>query len=95
MRFILDILASGVRAVVVPYEGSGDEQPIRAGLLAARGLVRVLPEAARSPATLAQTMDAALTDPAFPAPAHLALDGARRSVTVVAELAAAVRAGRR
>src|SRR5439155_1563954 len=67
----------------------------RAGLLAARGLVRVLSEATQSPATLAQTMDAALTDPAFPAPAHLALDGARRSVTVVAELAAAVRAGRR
>ena len=92
---VLDILASGVRAVVVPYEETGDEQPIRAGLLAARGLVRVLSEATQSPATLAQTMDAALTDPAFPAPAHLALDGARRSVTVVAELAAAVRAGRR
>ena len=38
---------------------------------------------------------AALTDPGFPAPAQVALDGARRSVAVVAELAAAVRAGRR
>jgi predicted glycosyltransferase len=92
---ILDILASGVRAVVVPYEASGDEQLLRAGLLAERGLVRVLPEARRTPATLAATMDAALTDPGFPAPARLALDGAQRAVEVLVELATSVRAARR
>jgi predicted glycosyltransferase len=91
---VLELLAHRVRAVVVPYEGSGDEQPLRAGFLAERGLLEVVPESALSPAGLAAAMDHALRRPDFPAPARLDLDGATRSVEILAELAAGVRAAR-
>ena len=91
---VLDIVASRVRAVVVPYEGSGDEQPLRAALLAARGLLEVLPESALTPAALAAAMDRALTRRGFPAAARLALDGAARTVAALQELAAPVRRAR-
>ena len=39
---VLELVAHRVRAVVVPYEGSGDEQPLRARLLAERGSPRVV-----------------------------------------------------
>ncbi len=83
---VLDIVASGVRAVLIPYEGSGDEQPLRAQLLAERGLIRVVAEAELSPARLAMAMQEALTAPDFPAPARLDLDGATRSVAILREL---------
>lgn len=91
---VLELVAHRVRAVVVPYEGSGDEQPLRAGLLAARGLLDVVPEAELTPARLATAMDAALERPGFPAPVHLDLQGATRSVEILAELAAGVRTAR-
>jgi predicted glycosyltransferase len=91
---VLELVAHRVRAVVVPYEASGDEQPLRAGLLATRGLLDVVPEAALTPARLASAMDAALDRPGFPAPARLDLDGAARSVEILTELAAGVRAAR-
>ena len=47
----MDILQSGVRAVVVPYETKGEtEQRLRAELLAEKGLLTVVPEAELSPA---------------------------------------------
>ena len=92
---VLDLLRSRVRAVVVPYEGTGDEQPIRAQLLAKRGLLRQLAAADLSPATLALAMEAALTDPGFPAPGSVPLDGAARSTAALAAVAARVRAARR
>jgi predicted glycosyltransferase len=91
---VLELVAHGVRAVVVPYEGSGDEQPLRAELLAARGLLEVVREAELTPARLAQAMDATLGRPDFPAPVRLDLAGATRSVAILAELAAGVRAAR-
>ena len=91
---VLELVAHRVRAVVVPYEGSGDEQPLRAGLLAARGLLDVVPETELTPARLATAMDAALERPGFPAPVRLDLRGAARSVEILAELAAGVRAAR-
>jgi predicted glycosyltransferase len=91
---VLEVVAHRVRAVVVPYEGSGDEQPLRARLLAERGLLAIVPEAELTPARLAATMDATLTRPGFPAAGALDLDGARRSVAILAELAAGVRAAR-
>jgi predicted glycosyltransferase len=78
----------------VPYEASGDEQPLRAGLLAARGLLDVVSEADLTPARLAAAMDAALDRPGFPAPVRLDLAGAARSVTILRELADGVRAAR-
>lgn len=92
---VLDLVASGVRAVVVPYEGSGDEQPLRARLFAERGLLAVVPEGELSPARLAAAMDTALTAPGFPAPAALDLGGAGRSVTILRALVDGVLAARR
>jgi predicted glycosyltransferase len=83
-----------VRAIVVPYEASGDEQPLRAGLLAARGLLEVVREAELTPARLAAAMDDTLARPGFPARARLDLDGAARSVAILTALAESVRAAR-
>ena len=83
---VLDVVGSGVRAVVVPYEGSGDEQVLRARLLADRGVLLVVPAGALSPARLAAAMEAALTTPGFPAPARLDLDGAARSAALLGAL---------
>jgi predicted glycosyltransferase len=91
---VLELVAHRVRAVVVPYEGSGDEQPLRAGLLAARGLLEIVAEAELTPARLAAAMDAALARPGFPAPVHLDLGSAARSVAILSELATGVRAAR-
>jgi len=83
---ILDIVSSGVRAVVVPYEGSGDEQPLRARILAERGLLKVVAEGELSPLRMAAVMEEALTAPGFPAPVRLDLGGARRSVEILTAL---------
>jgi predicted glycosyltransferase len=91
---VLELIAHRVRAVVVPYEGTGDEQPLRASLLAARGLLAVVPEAELSPARLAAAMDAALVRPGFPASVRLDLDGASRAVTALQALARPVRIAR-
>jgi predicted glycosyltransferase len=91
---VLELVAHRVRAVVVPYEGSGDEQPLRAALLAERGLLEIVPEPELAPARLAAAMDAALGRPGFPAPVRLDLGGAARSVEILAELAGGVRAAR-
>jgi predicted glycosyltransferase len=51
----MDILKSGARAVVVPYETEGEtEQRVRAELLAERGLLTVVPETKLSPSRLAK-----------------------------------------
>jgi predicted glycosyltransferase len=91
---VVELVAHRVRAVVVPYEGSGDEQPLRAGLLAARGLLELVPEGELTPARLATAMDAALDRPGFPAPGRLDLGGAARSVAILKELATGVRTAR-
>jgi predicted glycosyltransferase len=91
---VLELVAHRVRAVVVPYEGSGDEQALRARLLAERGLLAVVPEPDVTPARLAAAMDATLTRPGFPASVQLDMDGATRSVEILARLARGVRAAR-
>src|SRR4029079_13912590 len=49
----MDILSSGVRAVVVPYEAKGEtEQRLRSEILASKGLLSVVPEAELSPTRL-------------------------------------------
>jgi predicted glycosyltransferase len=51
----MDILQSGVRAVVVPYQTKGEtEQRVRAELLADRELLTVVPESKLSPSRLAK-----------------------------------------
>lgn len=90
----LDIISSGVRAVVVPYEGSGDEQPLRASVLAERGLFKVVPEGELSPRRLAAAMQEALAASRSPVPARLNLDGAGRSAEILTELTDGVIAAR-
>ncbi|WP_298955854.1 glycosyltransferase [uncultured Methylobacterium sp.] len=80
---VLDLLATGVRAVLVPFEAGGEtEQRLRAATLAAGGLARVLPESDPTADGLAAAVAAALAAPAPPVP-RIARDGAARSVALV------------
>lgn len=90
---VLDVLTSGVPAVVVPYEGSGDEQPTRARALATRGLLTVVDEGPDLPARLAAAMDQALAAPR-PAAPRLLLDDGARAGAVVGALVGEVQAAR-
>ena len=84
----IDILASGVRSVLVPFErGDETEQRIRAERLAAAGLADVLPEAELSAPSLADAVRRALAAPA-PPPNRIDRRGATRSATILADLAA-------
>lgn len=84
----MDILSAGVRAVVVPYEIGGEtEQRMRSEILAAKGLLRVLPAAELSPESLAASISAAWKH-AAPAAAGFNLDGAARAADIIARLAA-------
>jgi len=85
---IMDILVTGVRAVLVPFAAAGETaQALRARLLAERGRVQVADEAGLTPQTLAAAIDKALSRPA-PARDGLSLDGAAETARVVRELAA-------
>ncbi len=73
---VAEVLASGCRAVVVPYaDGAETEQALRAGLLAERGLLHVLEAARLDAAGLARAIGVALATPASVAPLPR-LDGA-------------------
>ncbi|WP_375463298.1 glycosyltransferase [uncultured Methylobacterium sp.] len=87
----VDLLATGPRAVLVPFEaGRETEQRLRADRLAARGLAHVVPEAELTATTLLDAVDAARAAPA--PPAHgIDLGGAARSVAIIE----ALHAGRR
>jgi len=86
----LDIVASGVPALVVPFaEGREDEQMNRARRLEALGLVKLLPPSLLDGARLAQEILAALGF--APKPAVLELDGAAKTARIVGELLAARR----
>ena len=57
---VMELLAAGTRAVVVPFaEGGETEQPVRAQLLAERGLLTVVDPHALTPQSLAAGIDAA------------------------------------
>jgi predicted glycosyltransferase len=58
---VLEVLTAGIPAVVVPFAaGSETEQSLRARLLAERGALALVEEAALTPASLAATIAAAL-----------------------------------
>ena len=62
----MDILTAGVRALVYPVTGNGDEeQSMRAGKLAAMGVLGVLEEDQFEPARLAQKIEDALHSKPF------------------------------
>ena len=91
---VLEVLAAGIPAVVVPYSGGTEtEQTLRARLLAERGALTLVHEAELSPATLAAAVRAALARGAGGQMSRLAgLDtsGADRTVRIVRERLAIV-----
>jgi predicted glycosyltransferase len=90
---VMDIVASGVPAVVVPFEASGDEQALRARLFAARGILTVVEEGDALADRLAAAMEATLAAPARRAPA-IDLGGAARAVAILREMVDRVLAAR-
>lgn len=83
----LDIVVSGVPALVVPYTEHGEnEQSERASRLAALGAVRELSAAELSGPRLAAEILELLSF--VPRPAAIALDGAQRSAELLCEVAA-------
>jgi predicted glycosyltransferase len=85
---VMDIVAAGARAVVIPFAGGGEtEQAQRAHALAARGWVEVVPEDQLEPQHLAAAIDRALKRP--PPQRRLDCDGARETVRCVVRLLAA------
>jgi predicted glycosyltransferase len=83
----LDIVAAHARAIVVPFAAAGEtEQAMRSALLAARGVLHVLPEAALDGSRLAEAIAGALAAPAPEAGLALRLDGAACSAALIAGL---------
>ncbi|MBK1671159.1 hypothetical protein CKO28_24445 [Rhodovibrio sodomensis] len=90
---VTELLAAGVPAVVVPFEGDGGEreQALRADRLAATGRVTCLPEAGLTPERLAHAVDDALArraGTAHRAPAGLNLAGVAKSAQILGAFAA-------
>ena len=81
----MDILSSGVKALVVPFtRAQEDEQLKRARRLALRGLVRLLPEDALNADTLARELRQLAGFE--PNPAAFDLDGAANTTELIARL---------
>jgi predicted glycosyltransferase len=79
---VLEILASRTPAVIVPFAEAGEsEQTDRARLLAAKGLLRLLPAPALDAERLAAEIDRAAVT-AIP-PFTINLDGARQSAALI------------
>jgi predicted glycosyltransferase len=79
---VLEILASRTPSVIVPFAEAGEsEQTDRAELLAAKGLLRLLPAPALDAARLAAEIDraAVMAIPSF----TINLDGARESAALI------------
>jgi predicted glycosyltransferase len=82
---LMEILALGTRAVVVPFaEGQESEQPLRARLLAERGLVQAVDPQDLTPARLAAAIDAAAVM-APPAAGLFNLAGAASTAQILRE----------
>ena len=82
---VMDIVAAGARAVVIPFAGGGEtEQAQRAQALAARGWVEVVPEDRLEPLHLAAAIERALNAPA--PQRRLDCDGARETARCVMRL---------
>jgi predicted glycosyltransferase len=86
---VMEVLAAGCRAVVVPYAaGLETEQTLRSELLAERGLLTVLDEATLDVATLVAAVQRGLAAPPTPAAARPRMDGAAQSVRLLQQLMA-------
>jgi predicted glycosyltransferase len=90
---VMEILAAGAPAVVVPFSGAGEtEQSLRASALADRGLVTVVEDADLDGPALAAAIDLALAQRPAPdrLPAIPAMDGAAKTADKLARLLALV-----
>ena len=82
---ILDILAAGARAVVVPFASEREtEQQLRAERLAACGVLELLPETQLTPTRLAQAVERAIRR--YPLTISIDTGGARRSACLIANI---------
>jgi predicted glycosyltransferase len=80
---VTDLIATRARAVIVPYEGTGEtEQRERAARLAGKGAIVMLEESSLDAAALAAAVDAACDLPRL-SPDLINLDGARRSADLL------------
>jgi predicted glycosyltransferase len=80
-----DVLEAGCRAVMVPFDEGGEtEQTRRAGALAARRLVRLLPAGDLTPQRLLEEIAQALAAP-VPAAGRPQLGGAERTAHILLE----------
>jgi predicted glycosyltransferase len=83
---VVDLLRTGVRSILVPFEGGHEtEQRLRAECLAGRGLADLLRENDLSGERLASLATAVLAKPPPPA-VSIDLDGAERTVAIIEEL---------
>jgi predicted glycosyltransferase len=83
---VMELLAAGTRAVVVPFaEGGETEQPMRARLLAARELLTLVEPTDLTPRALAAAIDAADRRPP-PAVSAIDLAGAAETARAIAAL---------
>ena len=86
---VMEVLAAGCPAVVVPYAGGLEtEQTLRCEFLAERGLFAVLDEATLGVATLVAAVQQQLEAPPKPAGPRPRLDGAMQSVRLLQQLTA-------
>ena len=84
---VTDVLATGARAVLVPFSAEGElEQTIRARVLAESAVARVIDEDRLSAAALLDAIRCAVARPA-PARRPVRLDGAGESAGAVLEIA--------
>ena len=84
---VMDVLAARTPAVLVPFADMREtEQSLRAELLAARGVVEVLPPAALSPQTLAEAIARAVSRP--PALLGIDLSGSTQTAREIARMLA-------
>ena len=82
---LMEILGVGARAVIVPFaDGNESEQPLRARLLAQRGLVQSVDPQKLTPQRLAAAIDAAAAMPA-PGASLFNLAGAAASARILHE----------
>ncbi len=91
---LMEVLDAGLRAVVVPYAGGLEtEQTLRAGLLAARGLIEVVGEDELGAESLAEAVRRALEKPPSAGLAGLDTAGAIATVEALRKLAGPAGAG--
>lgn len=84
---MVETIATGTRAVIVPFAPAGEpEQAARAAAFATRGLIAHLPEPDLTPTALAAAIRAALARPP-PDPGAIQTAGAEASAVALAEIA--------